>query len=73
MANHSKRLAPKPSYTSPKQLTLAGFETPFEQQLDESNRWVQLANQIPWDELCNEYLRHVGTGDTGRKPYNTPY
>jgi hypothetical protein len=70
MANHSKRLAPKPSYTSPKQLTLAGFETPFEQQLDESNRWVQLANQIPWDELCNEYLRHVGTGDTGRKPIN---
>jgi hypothetical protein len=42
MVKESKRLASKPSYTSPKQLTLAGFETPFEQQLAESNRWVQL-------------------------------
>ena len=70
MAKHSKRLAPKPSYTSPKQLTLAGFETPFEQHLDESNRWIRLAKLIPWDEICNEYLQHVGTGDTGRKPIN---
>lgn len=70
MVKESKRLASKPSYTSPKQLTLAGFETPFEQQLADSNRWVQLSKLIPWDELCNEYLKNVGTGDTGRKPIN---
>ena len=70
MVKRTKRLAPKPSYTSPKQLTLAGFETPFEQQLDESNRWVRLAKLIPWDEICSEYLNAVGTGDTGLKPIN---
>jgi hypothetical protein len=70
MIKRSKRLAPKPTYTSPKQLTLAGFETPFEQHLDDSNRWIQLAKLIPWDEICSEYLKNVGTGDTGRKPIN---
>lgn len=42
-------------YTSEKQLPLSGFETPFETTLDNNNRWVQLANIIPWDELANGY------------------
>jgi len=42
-------------YTSEKQLPLSGFETPFETTLDDNNRWVKLANIIPWDELANAY------------------
>jgi len=42
-------------YISEKQLPLSGFETPFEVSLDENNRWVKLAQVIPWDELANGY------------------
>jgi IS5 family transposase len=34
-------------YESPSQLTLSGFETPFEQSLNPKNRWVVLAGLIP--------------------------
>lgn len=42
-------------YTSENQLPLSGFETPFETTLDNNNRWVKLAQIIPWDELANAY------------------
>ena len=63
-----KKPASTPKYVSPAQLTLEGFETPFVQQLDPKNRWVVLAQLIPWDEVCNMYLKHVGMSDTGRPP-----
>jgi hypothetical protein len=47
MNKTSKRRAPTPEYVSEKQLVLSGFETPFSQTLDKSNRWVQLADKIP--------------------------
>ena len=31
---------------------------PFGDRLDERNRWLQIANLIPWAELKGEYLRH---------------
>lgn len=62
----SKRHASTPSYVSPKQLILAGFETPFSQKLSASNRWVILGNTLPWDEVCNIYLKQVGVSSTGR-------
>jgi transposase, IS5 family len=31
------------------------FKTPFDQQLDNDNRWVQLSNQLPWDKLVKIY------------------
>ncbi|MGL4852104.1 MAG: IS5 family transposase [Phocaeicola sp.] len=37
------------------QLRITEFETPFETTLDSSNRWVLLANTLPWDELCSVY------------------
>ena len=40
---------------NPMQLTLAGFNIPFNGKLDEQNRWVQLAKLIPWDDVENEY------------------
>ncbi|WP_460881194.1 transposase [Pontibacter rugosus] len=42
------------------------FENPFDQQLDPGNRWVVLSHLIPWDEICNLYLKHVGVSSTGR-------
>jgi transposase, IS5 family len=62
---HKKR-APSPRYISPNQLTLDCFQTPFEQQLNPDNRWVVLARLIPWDEVCNLYLKNVGISTTGR-------
>jgi len=70
MQKPPKKLAPKPQYVSPKQLTIAGFETPFERHLNPENRWVVLAKLIPWDEICNIYLKEVGISHTGRKLLN---
>jgi hypothetical protein len=57
-----------PKYVSPNQLTLAGFETPFERSLNPTNRWVILAHLIPWDEICSLYLKEVKLSNTGRPP-----
>ena len=42
-------------YTPESQLSIEGFETPFHQQLDTTNRWVVLSKHIPWDKLANIY------------------
>ena len=68
MQNSSKRSAHTPKYVSPNQLTIAGFETPFEQSLDPENRWVVLKDLIPWDEIINVYLKVVPVSETGRPP-----
>ena len=44
-------------YTSSNQLSL--FKTPFDQQLDSSNRWVQLSNILPWDQLAKIYIKKL--------------
>jgi len=61
-----RKRASAPVYVSPNQLTLEGFQTPFDQQLVKDNRWVVLAHLIPWDEVCAIYLKHVGVSSTGR-------
>jgi hypothetical protein len=68
MSKARRKVALSPKYISPSQLTLAGFETPFERSLNPKNRWVVLAGLIPWDEICNLYLKHVGVSSTGRPP-----
>jgi hypothetical protein len=50
-----KKCASTPKYVSPNQLTLAGFETPFEQKLTSENRWVKMAHAIPWDKIVGHY------------------
>ncbi len=70
MQKHPKKLAPKPQYVSSKQLIIEGFETSFERHLNPENRWVVLAKLIPWDEICNVYLKEVGISQTGRKLLN---
>ena len=48
-------------YNSQKQLTLEGFETPFEMCLDPSNRWVKYANELPWDDLVKVYCKKMSS------------
>ena len=70
MTSSPKRRAQAPEYVSPNQLVLAGFESPFDQKLSPTNRWVVLAHLIPWDEICNLYLSFVPKGQTGRPALN---
>jgi transposase, IS5 family len=46
-------------YIPQSQLTLEGFETPFSQHLDSNNRWVVLAQRVPWDRLANIYYHKM--------------
>jgi IS5 family transposase len=70
MAKTTKRRAPNSPYYSPNQLTLVGFQTPFHNQLDPSNRWVILSAQIPWDDLVNLFNKHHPAKSTGRPGLN---
>lgn len=46
-------------YRSQKQLSLAEFDWPFQVALDENNRWVKLAQCLPWDELAEGYYQRL--------------
>jgi transposase, IS5 family len=70
MQKGSKKRA-STEFVSPSQLVLSGFETPFSQQLRRTNRWVVLADKVPWDEICNIYTRQVGISRTGRPPISS--
>jgi hypothetical protein len=70
MSKTSKRRAPHSEYSSPNQLSLVGFETPFYNQLVPNNRWVVLSAQIPWDVLVNLFNKHHPPKQTGRPALN---
>jgi IS5 family transposase len=70
MRNSPKKCAPKPDFVSQNQLVFEGFESPFEKKLNPENRWVVLAKLIPWDEICNIYLKVVPKSTTGRPGLN---
>jgi hypothetical protein len=59
--NSSQNLALMIRYKSQKQMTLDGFETPFQIALDKNNRWVKMSNCIPWDELALGYYRSLSS------------
>ena len=50
------------NYTPSNQLTLEGFKHPFYKHLKQDNRWVKLAEVIPWDELARIYSRNLDPG-----------
>lgn len=59
-ANVYKTLAEKHSmirYQSQQQLSFEEFRTPFEINLTRENRWVKLAESLPWDRLAAVYNR----------------
>lgn len=71
MAKAKEFRASKTEYISPRVNKLLGFETPFENHLDSNNRWVVLAELIPWDMLVGIYrkkLRNRRTGAGGINP-----
>ena len=70
MKKERKSRAFNQPYASPRQLELAGFETPFSRTLNPDNRWVILAKMIPLDEICSHCRRHLGNTGAGRKPLN---
>jgi len=46
-------------YKPSSQLTLENFKHPFQNQLKSYNRWVQLAELVPWDELAGIYAKNL--------------
>ena len=42
-------------YRKNKQLSIDDFKLPFEGQLSPENRWVKMAEEIPWDEIEKRY------------------
>lgn len=70
MAKAQKNRASKNPYISPSQLTLVGFESPFSKLLDPGNRWVVLANKIPWDFLVSAYQNQLNNGSFGADGIN---
>ncbi len=56
-----KTLAPMIRDYSSKQLTLAAFDWPLGTTVDKDNRWVKLAQCIPWDALAHIYYQGFST------------
>ncbi|MCB9285410.1 MAG: IS5 family transposase [Lewinellaceae bacterium] len=52
-------------YTPASERTLALFSTPFEQKLSPENRWVRMAELVPWDEMAEVFFSCLST-DQGR-------
>ena len=56
-----KRRAPMIRVHSHRQLTLAGFDWPFQTSLDKNNRWVKMSDCIPWDDLAEAYYSSLSS------------
>jgi len=56
-------------YTSNKQISLEDFIQPFGGTLSKENRWVKLANFLPWDEMVSVYIKSMSQ-KMGRKAVN---
>lgn len=65
MPKASKTRASKQAYVSTSQPLLDGFVTPFSKHLNAGNRWVVMAQKIPWDELVKVYRKQMGNEKTG--------
>ncbi len=66
----SKNRASRNQYLSQNQLTLEGFESPFEKKLNPENRWVKLSNALPWDDLVSVYRKYFPEKEMGRPDLN---
>jgi len=49
-------------YTSTKQLSIEEFESPFRKELDKNNRWIRLAQILPWDDMVKIYSKAMSIG-----------
>lgn len=48
-------------YNPKNQIDIFEFEHPFEVELDKNNRWVKLANYLPWDKMVSIYSRSLSS------------
>jgi hypothetical protein len=46
---------------NPRQLSIEEFKLPFGNKLEKRNRWVQLADEMPWEELTKIYNEALST------------
>lgn len=53
-------------YIPKNQLNIFDFKTPFNSSLSPDNRWVRLAQIVPWDKFAEVYLAKMDT-DHGRR------
>lgn len=70
MAKASKTRASKLCYSSQKQLSLSGFETPFTKELDPANRWIIMSKLLDWDKLVGHYTKKLKNQKTGASSIN---
>jgi len=70
MAKSQKFRASAQKYISQNQLSIDGFETPFEKSLNPENRWVVLAKKLPWDTLVGVYISQMRNESTGADGVN---
>lgn len=52
-------------YISEKQISIEEFKIPFESSLLPDNRWVKLAQVVPWDKFAKNYMSFMNS-DIGR-------
>jgi transposase, IS5 family len=48
---------------NPRQLSIEEFELPFGGELDKRNRWVKLAEEMPWEELSVVYNKALSVSE----------
>jgi hypothetical protein len=70
MAKAFKNRASTKAYLSTRQLTFVNFESPFSEKLTANNRLVQLAENIPWDDIVDLYNRQLNNTKTGASNIN---
>ncbi len=58
-------------YDSHKQISIVDFKLPFKGHLSPENRWVFLAQNLPWAEMVSIYVK-VMSIDMGRRPAVNP-
>jgi hypothetical protein len=51
--------ASKKAYVSPRQLIRVNFESPYTRHLPKTNRWVELTEGIPWDDIIGVYRKQL--------------
>ena len=48
-------------YTPASERTLSLFKTPFDQSLSPENRWVKMAELVPWDEMAKVFFSSLSS------------
>lgn len=46
-------------YTDQNTISNQLFKTPFQSELDMSNRWVRMASLLPWDRMAHVYIQYM--------------